>query len=119
MDLNALLQAAMQDPTARDFIGKLMGGTPAPQVDPRAMMAQSVRQAGPPPTPAFMGAQRAVQEQLMAFNPMQVAQPPAAPQQPQMPPQGAPMPPPGMGAPPAAPQGAGGMDLMQMLMGRR
>jgi hypothetical protein len=117
MDLNALMQAAMQDPAARDFIAKLTGGTPAPQVNPRAMMAQTVARAGQAPMPALMGAHRAVNEQLVAFDPMQAAQPPAPPQQPQMPPQGMGAPPPGMGAP-AAPQAPGGIDLMSMLMGR-
>jgi hypothetical protein len=129
MDLNALLQAAMQDPAARDFIGKMVGGAaPQPQgPDPRAMMAQSIQSAGRAPTPAFSGAKRAVDEMLRGFDPMRAAQPPQAPPQA---PQGAPAAPPGMGmapqpgmAPPAPAPGQGGMgmppDLMSMLMGGR
>jgi len=112
MDLNALMQAAMQDPAARDFIGKIAGGAP---------------RSGPAPAPAFTGAKQAVDEMLRGFDPVAMSSPPqAAPQ----PPQGAPMPPPGMEmpqqggmAPPAPAPGPGGMgmppDLMSMLMGGR
>ena len=107
MDVNALLQGAMQDPAARDFITKLLAGP-----DPRyAQMAQLAAQQRRGPDFSFMqgggggetgegafdGAYSAMDELLKGFDPAQAAAPQA--------PAGAPMSPPGMGAPSVAPAG--------------